>query len=163
MNTKKRTIVHRLLSGTLVLLGFTSCSEEFGKGDDILLEYGSPHANFQVKGKVASQADELLKNIQVIVRQSWNNDPEPADTVYTDEKGEFQVKNLGTGSINKQKVYFHDIDGEENGGAFKSDSISLEDMDMKQLEEGGRWYAGKFEFSTKDAVKLEKEEKKSEE
>ena len=37
----------------------------------------------------------------------------------------------------EQKVYFNDIDGEENGGAFKSDSVLIKDMNQKKLEEGG--------------------------
>lgn len=60
-------------------------------------------------------------------------------------------------------MYFNDIDEQENGGTFKSDSITLEKMKKKQLEKGGNWYEGKFEFSTDEPVKLSKAEKKPEE
>lgn len=164
MNTKKRITVRRLLSGALVLLGFTSCSNSFDE-EIMRVEYGSPTAKFQVKGKVTTDTDEALKGIQVIVRRSWSNDPLSADTVYTDGKGEFKTDELVTGSIGPQKVYFNDIDGEENGGSFKSDSIALSDskMEKKQLEEGSHWYVGKFEFSPKKPIKLSKKEKKPEE
>lgn len=45
----------------------------------------------------------------------------------------------------------------------KSDSITLKEMKKKQLEKGGNWYEGKFEFSTDEPVKLSKAEKKPEE
>lgn len=153
MSKKKKAMMFRLLSGALGLLGFAACNNN--EEEEILLMYGSPYAKFQVKGTVTSEADEPLKGIQVIVRTEWDNDPIAADTLYTDEKGEFQTKELGTGGIGKQKVYFHDIDGEENGGTFKSDSIALKDMDMKQIEKGdNNWYNGKYEFTTKTPVKL---------
>ena len=68
--------------------------------------------------------------------------------------------------IRTQKVAFiswtQDIDGEENGGAFKSDSVLIKDMNQKKLEEGGHWYVGKFEFSPKGSIKLSKKEKNRE-
>lgn len=66
---------------------------------------------------------------------------------------------MSIGGINEQKVYFNDIDGEENGGAFKSDSVLIKDMNQKKLEEGGHWYVGKFEFSPKGSIKLSKKRK----
>lgn len=154
MDMKKRTTAHRLLSGVLVLLGFASCTND--DPGEILCEYGTPNSKFLVKGRVASDKNEPLKGIQVIVRQGWNNSIYlPADTVYTDESGKFETKELGTtGSIAEQKIYFNDIDGEGNGGAFKSDSAFVRDLESKQLEERKGWYAGKFEFSTKEPVKL---------
>ena len=83
---KKKMTVHRLLSGALVLLGFASCSNE-DENWEIRCEYGTPYSKFLVKGTVTSDKDEPLKNIQVIVRQDWNNGVFPADTIYTDEKG----------------------------------------------------------------------------
>lgn len=161
MNMKKKMTVHRLLSGALVLLGFASCSNE-DENWEIRCEYGTPYSKFLVKGTVTSDKDEPLKNIQVIVRQDWNNGVFPADTIYTDEKGEFKTGDLSIGGINEQKVYFNDIDGEENGGAFKSDSVLIKDMNQKKLEEGGHWYVGKFEFSPKGSIKLSKKEKNRE-
>lgn len=160
MNMKKRTMVHRLLSGALVLLGFTSCSDELGEEP---CEYGTPYSKFLVKGTVTSEEDEPLKGIQVIVREAWDNNIHIADTVYTDEKGEFRTEELGAAGIGQQQVYFHDIDGEENGGAFRSDSVQIKEMDANKLEEGKDWYVGKFEFSTKTPVKLSKEEGNTEE
>lgn len=136
MNTKKRLAVRRLLSGTLALLGFASCSEEFG-GEDIMYEYGTPYSKFIVKGTVTSDADKPLKGIQVIVRQSWNNSILPSDTVYTDEKGAFNTGELGMGGIGMQKVYFNDIDGDENGGCIQVGFTCIEGYDGKTIRESG--------------------------
>lgn len=160
MDMEKKMTVRRLLSGALVLLGFASCSNDGDEGE-IICEYGTPYAKFQVKGKVTDEAGKALKNIQVVVREGWNNVPWDADTVYTDAKGEFQSNELSGVSIDKQQVYFHDVDGDENGGTFKSDSIKLIDLEKKTVEKGsGGWYQGTFEFSTSKPVKLSKEEKK---
>lgn len=157
MSKKKRTMMLRLLSGALGLLGFAACNNN-EEEEELLLMYGSPYTKFQVKGTVTSEANEPLKGIQVIVRKLWDNNPMWADTLYTDEKGEFQTQESRFGGINEQKVYFHDIDGEENGGTFKSDSIALKDMDMKQIEKGdNNWYNGKYEFTPKHPVKLSKD------
>lgn len=140
--------VARLLSGALVLLGFASC-------DDSKEMYGSPTVKFQVKGKVTSDAGTPLEGIQVLVRKNWDNDPlGGSDTIYTDAKGEFASPEVTVGGLNAQKAYFNDVDGNVNGGTFKSDSIALKEMDKKQLEKGGEWYAGKFELTT--TVKLKK-------
>ena len=48
MNTKKKIAVRKLLSGVLVLLGFTACDSD-GPGNE-LCEYGTPSADYQVKG-----------------------------------------------------------------------------------------------------------------
>ena len=56
MNTKKKIAVRKLLSGVLVLLGFTACDSD-GPGNE-LCEYGTPSADYQVKGKVLDQADK---------------------------------------------------------------------------------------------------------
>lgn len=149
---KKRKLGSRLLAGALGMLGFVGC-DGVGEAPDM---YGCPIVDFQVKGAVTSEDGTPLKGIRVITRISWNNDVYGADTVYTDAKGEFKSRELSDVSIDKQKVYFDDVDGEANEGAFKSDSIDVISMEKQQLEKGSSWYTGKFEFSTKELVKLKK-------
>ena len=115
-----------------------------------------------MKGTVLSEEDVPLEGIRVVVRTAWDNADDNADTVYTNAKGEFKSHELSTVAIDQQKVYFDDTDGENKGGAFKSDSIALEKMDKKQLKKGNGWFEGQFEY-TAPVVKLSKEEKKPEE
>lgn len=145
MKMKSKKMMNGLLWKSFALLGFTACSDG---PDDIPLEYGVPTANFQVKGSVTSTDGVPLKGIQVIFSD--------ADTVYTDAAGKFGTKEISSFPDYNLKVSFNDVDGEENGGTFKSTSIALKEMEAKELEKGDGWYEGKIEFSTKGAVKLEK-------
>lgn len=155
---EKRKLVSRILAGTLSVLGFVGCDGSGGNED----MYGCPTVDFQVKGTVVSEDAGPLEGIRVVVRTAWDNVDYNADTVYTDAKGEFKSHELSSVAIDQQKVYFDDVDGENNGGIFKSDSIALEKMDKKQLKKGDGWFNGQFEY-TAPVVKLSKEEKKPEE
>lgn len=156
--------VKRLLSGALVLLGFGSCSDN-SDDEDMRLEYGTPTANYQVKGKVTSDVGDPLEGIQVIVKDDYayfnkgkDTHSYGSDTIYTDAKGEFVSHEANSHGIYKQKVFFNDVDGDANRGSFKSDSVEVEKMEKKLIEDGkGHWYKGKYELST--TVKLKKADK----
>lgn len=154
---EKRKLVSRILAGTLSVLGFVGCDGSGGNED----MYGCPTVDFQVKGTVVSEDAGPLEGIRVVVRTAWDNVDYNADTVYTNAKGEFKSHELSSVAIDQQKVYFDDVDGENNGGIFKSDSIALEKMDKKQLKKGDGWFNGQFEY-TVPVVNLSKEEKKPE-
>ena len=142
---KTNKLMTRLLSSALVALGFTACDNE--TTDDVYpLEYGSPSVDYRVKGE----------NIRVIIRNAWDNTPNPYadDTVFTDKEGAFANEMTGTVGIDKQKVYFDDVDGEDNGGLFQSDSTNIADMEATLVEEGhGSWYQGKYEFEVQKKLK----------
>ena len=149
----------RLLSCSMISLGFTSCDNE--TTDDVYpLEYGSPSVDYRVKGTVTDEAGNPIENIRVIIRNAWDNTPNPYmdDTVYTDKQGAFANEMNTTGGIGKQKVYFDDIDGEANGGTFQSDSTDLADMESTQGKEGsGNWYQGQYEFTVEKKLKKDTE------
>lgn len=156
--------VKRLLSGALVLLGFGSCSNA-SDDEDIRLEYGTPTAEYQVKGKVTSDAGEPLEGIQVIVKDDYayfkkgeNAFKYRHDTIYTDVKGEFISHEANSHGIYNQKIFLNDIDGDANGGTFKSDSVAVEKMEKKLVKDATGWYKGQYELST--TVKLKKADKK---
>ena len=67
--------INCLLTGLLAIIGF-SC----GENGEIPCEYGSPHANFQIKGKVTDmkgkKKDEQQKNKKhsnYCTRRPWKN------------------------------------------------------------------------------------------
>lgn len=149
----------RLLSGALVALGFTACDDE-NNPEDYPLEYGTPTVEYRVKGTVTDEAGNPIENIRVIIRNAWDNTPNPYadDTVYTDKQGAFANEMNTTGGIDKQKVYFDDINGEANGGTFQPDSTSLTDMEVTQVKEGsGNWYQGQYEFTVEKKLKKDTE------
>ena len=87
---KTNKLMTRFLSGALVALGFTACDNE--TTDDVYpLEYGSPSVDYRVKGIVTDEAGNPIENIRVIIRNAWDNTPNPYadDTVYTDKGGAF--------------------------------------------------------------------------
>ena len=162
MNMKKKIAVRKLLSGVLVLLGFTACdSDDPGNG---LCEYGTPSADYQVKGKVLDPTGKPIKGVQVVVKdlnayfvKGEKDYVVDYDTVYTDVKGEFESDKAHTFSIGSQEVLFHDVDGEENGGGFESATLKTNQMDISQIKEGGSWYSGAYEL--KAEVKLSPKKK----
>ena len=106
---------------------------------------------------VTDEAGNPIENIRVIIRNAWDNTPNPYadDTVFTDKEGAFANEMTGTVGIDKQKVYFDDVDGEDNGGLFQSDSTNIADMEATLVEEGhGSWYQGKYEFEVHIKIEI---------
>lgn len=149
----------RVWAGLLAMLGFASCGDNESNGDSPM-EYGTPTVRFQVQGKVTDEAGNPLKDIQVIIRKAYDNNPRLADTVYTDTGGQFESEAFvtGAGGPGYQKVYFNDVDDSQNGGTFKSDSIALEDMEIEKIEEGEGWNRGTYQLSTEIKLKKAAEE-----
>lgn len=163
MKTKK--VVQRILYGTFTLLGFTACGE-------ISDEYGSPITDYQVKGRVTSEDGKPLQGIQVIVKNEENayhvyqkddgSMIEGNDTVYTNADGQFVSHQSSIGWVTSEQAVFHDIDGDANGGFFKSDSVKLADMESRQIKKGdGHWYEGMYEYTTEIKLAKEKEQHKN--
>lgn len=159
MKTKKKKLEHRLLSGALLLLGFTACGE-------VADEYGTPIVDFQVKGRVTSEDGKPLQGIQAVVKGYYSYQKEDGtevyenDTVYTDADGRFVSHKASTGWVDSEQLVLHDIDGEANGGTFKSDSLKLTGMDRKQIKKGDKhWYQGMYEYSTEMTLSKEEQQK----
>ena len=79
--------INCLLTGLLAIIGF-SC----GENGEIPCEYGSPHANFQIKGKVTDMKGEPIPDLQVRINPSGESHPQGwlhTDTLQTDTNGDF--------------------------------------------------------------------------
>ena len=63
--------INCLLTGLLAIIGF-SC----GENGEIPCEYGSPHANFQIKGKVTDMKGEPIPDLQVRINPSGESHPQ---------------------------------------------------------------------------------------
>lgn len=170
MNTKKKMTVWRLLSGALSMLGFSACSSD--GVTDYPCAYGtlSVTYQYQVKGTVTDATGEPIEGIQVIVKdirgafmtdESTGVYSHRADTVYTNEKGEFTGHPAYTGIMKIQRVFFADVDGDKNGGTFKADSLEADRLTFKEMQNTEPKFEGKFEVTA--SVKLIKEEAEPEE
>lgn len=134
-NGKKKWLLlcNRMLSGVLVLLGFTSCD---GLGQ-ATCEYGQPYARYEIKGKVVDTQQKAISNARIIVKQLERNSDTLFpyayhDTVYTQKNGEYIYENRGT-SYGRFRLVC-----EDPSGRYKADSTVVQ---MKPTG-GEGWYEG---------------------
>lgn len=150
MKSEPVSFVNRILAAILVLLGFSAC----GEGKEPMEEYGTPSVSYQIKGTVTDKDNAPIKGIKVVISDERKYDTDDI-TVYTDADGKFTGPHTYSFSLYGQTVTFEDVDGEDNGGRFKSATLGIDDMTAKKVEEGGHWYSGDYEVTAD--VKLEKE------
>lgn len=171
MRQKAASFLHLLLGALLGLLGFSSCGFlDIGGGKDMygppLVMYGQPHADFHASGKVTDPSGKGIEGIRVAIRQHRHYDNRPGviydqndwyddDTLYTDDAGKYELKTsiISFDGPHDVTVVFEDIDGEEHGGRFESQTVKPE---IKQSKKGDNsWYGGTFEV--KADAKLKKQ------
>lgn len=124
---------NRLLSGTLVMLGFSACE---GIGDTPC-EYGQPHCDFGLKGKVLNELEEPIDGARIIVKElEQNGKPliyNRPDTLLTKNGGRYEFIDKGVTNYGKYRVVC-----EDPTGIYRADST---DVQMKPTG-GSGWYEG---------------------
>ena len=140
-------ISNRLLSGAMALLGFSAC----GSNGDYSLEYGMPHADYEIKGSVTDEADNELPGMRIITKTligEREDDPYFRDTVATNAAGAFVLEKKNETSEGRYRVVC-----EDPAGGYQADST---DIQMKP-KDGKGWYQGSdskevnFELKKKNA------------
>jgi putative lipoprotein (rSAM/lipoprotein system) len=132
---KKR---NKLITLLLSLLGFTSACIIVGG-----VEYGTPHADFIVKGSVVSERDNrAIKNIRVAIRDTAYVHYQ--DSINTDLTGNYIVKVTGFPLSKSFGIELKDIDGAENGEFQTLDTI-IEFKDPVFTGGNKHWYNGQTE------------------
>lgn len=136
------SVTNKVLAGILTLLGFSmvSCNTEE--------EYGSPYAEYEIKGKVVNEEGKAIPGIQVVLIETPSNIHSSyafCDTLQSGSKGEFNkhIDILPVGYEQKFELRAKDIDGEDNGGLFEEETTELlfKKEDLKGAS--GNWYYGK--------------------
>jgi len=141
------------LAGILSLMGLgISCDSIIGVGTD---EYGVPHADFKVKGKVTDAEGKPVQGIMVHA-QTTPDEYNYVDTTYTDANGNYEVRAEVLG-IKQVDVYAEDIDGELNG-SFQPDSARILSEDIN-LTGGSSWLIGRDEKEINFTLKHKTENK----
>lgn len=130
----------KIVAWILTALGlYTSC--------DIVTpaEYGTPTADFVVKGKVTDKSTQQPVKGMAVINKSYTA-PYGNDTVRTDANGDYELEFTEVAfGAEDLTVYASDIDGEDNG-AYLSDTIRIKAHELKQIEKRRKsWYNGKFE------------------
>ena len=129
---------NRIIAFLMAIMGFAgSCKDEV-----IVAAYGSPHADFVVKGIIVSAKDNTaLKGIRVIAKVSdYAND---CDTVKTDATGNYSTK-VSSYPDTKVKLNLTDIDGVANGSFEPLDTL-VTFTNAKFTAGDGHWYSGTTE------------------
>lgn len=131
-----------ILAGLLTLLGY-SCDDN---DNGLLCEYGSPHASYQIKGKVVDKSGKTIPNIQITISNASKDRGAfyLKDSLTTNTQGEFEIS-AGLTSFGEDtsfKIKAEDIDGIDNGGKFE-DIITEVPFKKEDLVGGDdKWNAG---------------------
>ena len=152
-----------VLTALLSVLGYAcSSSDEDDWGG--LCMYGTPHADYQFSGTVTDESGSPVKGIKVSAKNVYRRydstvvETYGVDSTLTDSKGKYAVEAEGYLGEQILKLIVEDIDGELNGGAFKSDTIDIDFDSAKKIKEPDKeddsWSSGTFSI-TQD-IKLKK-------
>ncbi|MDR1864327.1 MAG: radical SAM-associated putative lipoprotein [Bacteroidales bacterium] len=152
-----------VLAFLLGLFGFYGCE----KGS---IEYGTPHADYTVKGKIIDKATKKsIKGVRVVF--------EPARPIYmygvpvtgynpksavSDDGGNYKLTESSLNALipnipdlQQQEVYFLDVDGEENG-LYRDTMIVVDFAQAEKTKKQNNWYEGEYTVS-KD-IELQKKD-----
>jgi len=144
---KAKNLFRTIAGGILSFLGFGSCGcDPTCPIDAPVAEYGVPHAEYKIMGTVKDSNGNPIPGIRISCEKLW------ADDTSSEEDGSFLYQ--GDGFPEKTvRLIFEDVDGDENGGLFKTKEV---DVEPSQVKEGqGNWDQGTFEGSVD--VTLEKQ------
>lgn len=123
------------LAGLLSFLGFSGC--------DIIgrVEYGTPHAEYEVKGTITNEAGKNIPDIQVKLAQGKRGGYiESGITVKTDEMGHYSAS-VTTFPGKDFVMIVTDTDGETNG-SYASDTIAVRFEEKDYYKKGKGWFEG---------------------
>lgn len=123
------------LAGLLSFLGFSGC--------DIIgrVEYGTPHAEYEVKGTITNEAGKNIPDIQVKLAQGKRGGYiESGITVKTDEMGYYSAS-VTTFPGKDFVMIVTDTDGETNG-SYASDTIAVRFEEKDYYKKGKGWFEG---------------------
>jgi putative lipoprotein (rSAM/lipoprotein system) len=123
----------KIITKSLSILGFTIPMF----GCDAPEMYGTPWADYEVKGKVLDADGDPIKGIKVsLIEDQYNS-----QSTQSLENGTFKVS-LGTIPFDKLKLTAQDIDGAENGGEFEEQTIELDFSKVEATGDKDAWYNG---------------------
>ncbi len=151
-----------VLTALLSMLGYSCSSDEIEDMYGTPVEYGVPYSNYEISGIVTDENGTAIKDIKVstkyvILDDKGNVWSDGIDSMQTDGLGKYAFrfsKSMGEPDI---KLIVEDIDGEANGGAFKSDTLDIDYDSAKKIKDADpkeHWSAGTYAI-TQD-IKLKK-------
>lgn len=148
-------VTNWVLSGLVGLLGFSFTACE--KND--MVEYGCPSATYTVKGKVTNTDGKPINGIEINVRTDFDRGgltkTVPWQPCRSDQEGNYTMMVSTTGASDFM-LYASDVDGENNGGLFQTDSILVRGSKITLVDGDKHWYQGHGEATANFTLKEEK-------
>ena len=146
---KTVTVMGKIIKFLLICLGFKSVVACHGTTE----EYGTPYAEYEVKGRVSDAEGTPISGIRVSMGES--QDSYMDSVAVTDAEGRFHVIH-GTFPFrdNTFEMQFTDIDGEAGGGLFEEQTVTVQ---AEMTEEGDGWDG---DYAVKEDVNVTLELKK---
>ena len=149
-----------VLTALMSIIGY-GCSSDDSWGGGLCM-YGTPHADYQFIGTVTDESGSPIKDIKVSAKYVYRtNDGKVetygGDSTQTDGLGKYAIESRRFVSDPDLKLVVEDIDGEANGGAFKSDTIDIDFDKAKKVKEPDKddsWSSGTFAIN--QDIKLKK-------
>jgi putative lipoprotein (rSAM/lipoprotein system) len=146
----KKLILKRYDRIIIVILGLIGFLTGCNLIHPPLVEYGVPHAEYEMKGTVTdSITSSPVQNIRVIISQTQNNGDLASPTIdtlaikETDSSGKYDI--LIT-HFPSDSIIFHvkvdDMDGTANGGDFNSQTKDVLFHQTDLTGASGGWYDG---------------------
>ena len=136
---KIHNFISAALTSLLGLLGFSGCV--------FRVEYGTPHADYDVSIKVVDENGNPVPGIEVKDENHNVYSPVEGEAVYTGADGVATFPRR-TYMFFDGKYYLTDVDGKDNGGRFASDSVEHDDFIIEKIQKpksGDHWYDGVYE------------------
>ena len=116
-----------LCVAVLGVLGFSACSDD---PESASVAYGVRVLKYCYKGIVTDEDGNPIKGINVVMKGPFDS-KESSLTISTEDNGEFKSGILVFSKDKVSEVEFVDVDGEANGGEFKSSTLKNGDMTSK--------------------------------
>jgi putative lipoprotein (rSAM/lipoprotein system) len=158
MKARIRHIFEIIAGAILSLLGFSACN-----GVNIIdqrVEYGMPHATFEIKGTVTESAGVPVSGIKVKFRQhvegmeDENGKPRYTEVeLSSDQEGKVETSFVEWPDVSDIEFTFEDVDGEENGGYFAPDTLRSKDIKVTLEEDKeSNWNKGTYKISFQEKL-----------
>ena len=138
------TVMGKIIKFLLICLGFkslTACDVFYGTD-----EYGTPYAEYEVKGRVSDAEGTPIQGVRVSMGESQSSQLD--SVAVTDAHGTFPFRD------NTFDIQFTDIDGEAGGGLFEEQTVTVQ---AEKVEEGEGWSRGKYAVKEDVNVVLERQ------
>lgn len=133
--------------------GLASCGND--EPEEPIVRPNVPHIFYQVKGTVTDPTGAPLQGIAVCLKDNYGRFYMRLDSVTTDNQGAYATQVVEDANIHDGLVVIaQDVDGEEGGGTFLTDTLDMTQLPRRKVGEGDdQWDSGQWEVTADFVLK----------